>query len=424
MTQSMLLKKMLNLFRGTKMKKQTILFAILVLGLTLFAQEIQEEAVAINIEVPVRVFKGKTFIDNLTINDFEIYEDGILQRTEAVYLIKKLDILREDTELNKEEAMKKFAPKVSRNFVFLFEIHEYLPKIGTAVEYFFDEVYAVGDSISVITPLQAYIFNYKVLAKLPKKEISKQLIGRIRSDTLKCTAVYRGLLRDLEDVRQFEKDAPVLAGMQGTVRMMHSDISLKLKNLRYLDENRFLEFADALKDKEGPKHVFFFLQKLNIPIIRYNPVFGFDDLDEFEGFMAIDEAKIQRIFSDSSITAHMIYVTKLSDLEIMGRGSREGLMDNIDASDDTQTTMPRVIQEISGDIFSAFKDIAEATGGIVDSSTNAAASFKKAAEASENYYLLYYSPKNYVASGKFMEITIKVKGQNYKITHRAGYIAD
>ncbi len=62
------------------MKKHTILLAILVLGLTLFAQEIQEKAVAINIEVPVRVFKGKTFIDNLTIDDFEIYEDGILQK--------------------------------------------------------------------------------------------------------------------------------------------------------------------------------------------------------------------------------------------------------------------------------------------------------------------------------------------------------
>jgi len=33
--------------------------------------------------------------------------------------------------------------------------------------------------------------------------------------------------------------------------------------------------------------------------------------------MAVDEAKIKQIFSDSSITAHMIYVTKLSDLDIM-----------------------------------------------------------------------------------------------------------
>ena len=404
------------------MKKHTILLAILVLGLTLFAQDIQEEAVAINIEVPTRVFKGKTFIDNLTIDDFEIYENGILQKTEAVYLIKKLDILREDTELSAEEAKEKFAPKVFRNFVFLFEIHEYLPKIGTAVEYFFDEVYAEGDSITVITPLQTYHFNYEVLGRLPKKEISKQLIGQIRKDLLKSSSVYRGLLRDLEDVKTYEQDAPVDSGMDGVIRMMHSDITQKLRNLRYLDENKFMEFADALKVKEGPKHVFFFLQKLNIPIIRYNPVFGFDDLDEFEGFMAIDGTKIQRIFSDASITAHMIYITKLSDLDIMGRDT--AAVTSTDEEDTGVTAMPRVIQEVSGDIFSAFKDVADATGGVVDSSTNAAASFKKSVEASENYYLLYYSPKNYVANGKFMEITIKVKGQNYKITHRAGYIAD
>ena len=64
------------------------------------------------------------------------------------------------------------------------------------------------------------------------------------------------------------------------------------------------------------------------------------------------------------------------------------------------------------------------TLGIVDSSANVAASFKKASDASENYYLLYYSPINYVSDGKFKEIKIKVKGQRYKISHRAGYIAD
>ena len=66
------------------MKKYTIILTIIVLGLALFAQEIQHDAIAINIEVPVRVFKGRTFIDNLTIDDFEIYEDGILQNTEAM----------------------------------------------------------------------------------------------------------------------------------------------------------------------------------------------------------------------------------------------------------------------------------------------------------------------------------------------------
>ena len=403
------------------MKKQTILLAILVLGLTLFAQEIQHEAVAVNIEVPVRVFKGKTFIDNLTIDDFEIYEDGVLQKTEAVYLINKMDIVREETEMIKEEARKIFAPKASRNFVFLFEIHEYLPKIGTAMEYFFNDIYMTEDTLTLITPLQTYRFNNEALVRLTKKEISKEFIGQLRGDTRRSTAEYRTLLRDLEDIKRFEKNME--GGFEDLVRMMHSNISITLRKIRYLDENMLLEFSDVLKKTEGPKHVFFFLQKLQIPIIRYNPVFGTDDLEEFEAFMAVDKAKIKRIFSDASITAHMIYVTKLSDLDIMER-ERVGRLTNTDEYDTSQTTMPRVLQEISGSIFSAFKDIAQATGGIVDSSTNAAASFKKAADASENYYLLYYSPKNYVANGEFKEIKIKVKSQRYKISHRAGYIAD
>jgi len=81
-------------------------------------------------------------------------------------------------------------------------------------------------------------------------------------------------------------------------------------------------------------------------------------------------------------------------------------------------------KDISGSIFSAFKDIAHATGGTVDSSANAAFSFKKAVNASENYYLIYYNPKNYKADGKFKKIKVKVKGKNYRVTHRAGYLAD
>ncbi len=71
---------------GGIMKKLFLAIGILVICITSVSQEIQHEAVAINIEVPVRVFKGDTFIDNLTINDFELHEDGKLQAIEAVYL--------------------------------------------------------------------------------------------------------------------------------------------------------------------------------------------------------------------------------------------------------------------------------------------------------------------------------------------------
>ena len=189
-----------------------------------------------------------------------------------------------------------------------------------------------------------------------------------------------------------------------------------------IDENKFLDFSNTLKTIEGPKHVFFFLQKLLVPIIRTHSVFDLDDLQEFEAYVAFDKEKIKQMFSSSSITSHMIYVTKVSDMEFV---NRDGVsLTSTGIFDTSNPTMPRELRNLSGSFFSAFKDIAQATGGIVDSTTNVAVSFKKAVVASENYYLLYYSPINYAADGKFKEIKIKVKGQRFKITHRAGYIAD
>lgn len=384
------------------------------------SQKIQHEAIVINIEVPVRVYKGNTFIDNLTIDDFEIYEEGILQKAEAMYLVKKTNIEREETTaMDTKEARKRFAPRVARNFVFLFEIHEFLPRIGTAIEYFFDEVFLPEDSLTLVTPQKTYHFDNRALEKYAPKEIAQQFIGQLRADVRMSTVEYRSLLNDLVLVENFEKDAAD-PDVEDLVRSMHSNIVGRLRNLRYLDENKMLEFAASLENTEGPKHVFFFLQKLQVPIIRYNPVFGFDDLEEFEAYSAVDEDKIKRIFSSSSITAHMIYITKITDTGLDWGGALTAK----DEYDTEQTTMPREIQDISANFFSSFKDIADATGGIVESSTNAAASFKKTMQASEQYYLLYYTPQDYRADGLYKEIKVRIKGQNYRISHRAGYIAD
>lgn len=82
------------------------------------------------------------------------------------------------------------------------------------------------------------------------------------------------------------------------------------------------------------------------------------------------------------------------------------------------------MQERSDDIFSAFNEMARATGGFVESSARADYLFQRALEASENYYLLYYSPLNYETDGKFKEIKVRVKNKNYKVIYRLGYFAD
>jgi hypothetical protein len=82
------------------------------------------------------------------------------------------------------------------------------------------------------------------------------------------------------------------------------------------------------------------------------------------------------------------------------------------------------MEDHSEDIFAAFREMAISTGGYVDSSAMADSLFKRAVEASENYYLLYYAPESYSADGKFRDIKIKVKNKNYRVLHRAGYFAN
>ena len=79
--------------------------------------------------------------------------------------------------------------------------------------------------------------------------------------------------------------------------------------------------------------------------------------------------------------------------------------------------------ERSEDIYGAFSEVARATGGISDTSANAAAAFQRAIDASENYYLLYFKPRDAKPDGRFHEITVKVKGGGYRLAHRAGYFA-
>jgi hypothetical protein len=67
--------------------------------------------------------------------------------------------------------------------------------------------------------------------------------------------------------------------------------------------------------------------------------------------------------------------------------------------------------------------LARETGGIAESTANPAFAVKKASDASENYYLLYYAPANTKLDGKFREIKVSIKGRSYRVSHRSGYFA-
>ena len=385
-----------------------ILFIAVLASITFtLAQKLQHEAVAINIEVPVRVFKGNTFIDDLTMRDFEIYEDGKLQDIEAVYLIKKSDIKREEVNIKKEEARRKFSPKVNRNFILVFELIDYLPKLKESIDYFFTNVLTTKDSLIIATPEKTYNLNKQILAAAPREQIIEQLNAKLKKDITLGSREYKSLLRDYKLL--FNSDYP----LDLKLMMMKNKIR-EFKNLRCVDEKRVKDIAGFLKNMDGQKHVFFFYQKDILPFPPLPPdSLAYLDLQSLlASFSFFDVEKIKDLYADSSITIHFLYVsnprtTVTSNINVEQRGRRE-----------------MELMDISMDKFDAFDQMAKATGGVSDSSANVVSLLEKAATASENYYLLYYTPKNYKTDGKFKKIEIKVKGKNYYIRHRAGYFAD
>jgi len=122
-----------------------------------------------------------------------------------------------------------------------------------------------------------------------------------------------------------------------------------------------------------------------------------------------DVKDIEKIFADASLTVNFIFLTNSTT-------------STYDITDQFNTD-ERSLKDLSGSIFGAFREMAQASGGITESSTNALASFKKTVTASENYYVLYYVPSEYRADGKFKEIKVTVKGKHYEVSNRSGYIA-
>jgi len=411
------------------MKKLCVLMCLVLPIISAFSQEIQEQSFVVNIEVPVRVFRGDTFAGDLSIDDFEVLEDGIPQKIEAVYLINKRNVER-------SEEKKRFTPETRRNFYLFFEITAYDPRIELGIKYFIQNVLVPSDNLMIVTPMKTYRMKSKTFEMMPKDKVVKQLVGIIRKDAMVGSSEYKSIIDDIAGVASSlsaalnpttkgETDITALddTGSDMTRGMsieeqieMYSVLLSKLDSIRRVDQKKLLNFADYLKDSVGQKHVFMFYQKEFIPQIepkildqtmselndRPDIVHKLTEvMSLYRREVTFDVTTVQQAFADSSIAIHFLFLTN-----------------------PPQQKYGVHFEEHSEDIFSAFTQMSSATGGFSESSMNPDFLMRKAVEASENYYLLYYSPSEYKSDGKFREIKVRVKRQGHQVSHRAGYFAN
>ncbi|MGB2905612.1 MAG: hypothetical protein WBB73_00835 [Candidatus Aminicenantaceae bacterium] len=404
-----------------------LVFCSAVLG----QQILREISQVINIEVPVRVFKSGRFVDDLTIKDFEVLEDGVPQKVEAVYLIRK------DTVTRGEDKQQKYRPQTARTFFLFFEVSEWDARLGESVDYFCSSVLLPRDRLIAVTPVKTYRLKEEGFTMKSREDIAAELKSLIRKDALIGDAEYRSALKDLADMAQIlnsalgDESAGSLSsqGMRGVQEgLLEQGIDVvathyvsylqRLESLREVNELRMMDFAQHLKEQEGQKYVFLFYQREYIPMIDPK-VFtaSSSSLQDVEGVdlnmlladvanwynqdMGTDVERVKRAFADASTAVHFLFITKPAP------------------------NIPGVyFQERSSDTFTPFAEMAKASGGFMSSSANPNFLFKQAVEASENYYLLYYAPKDYMGDGKFKTIKVRIKGEGFKTIHRLGYFSN
>jgi VWFA-related protein len=376
--------------------------------------QIRHDVAVVNIAVPVRVFDGTRFVGSLGIGDFEVTEDGRAQPIEAVYLIRGSKIQRQQGAADLGAP----TPKTVRNYVLLFQIAEYMPEIDKAVDLFFEKIYRPGDIVDVLTPRRALRLREPIRSPAMLGKAQREVRTKLRTDILNVMGASRSLIDDM--LTHLGESDSVDAALD--LEKYRTDLE-RFKSLRSIDAGLMAAFAADLKARPGAKHVFIFYQRDKVPQLDNRKLTeSLASNDYAEAFMVhelmtiynrgsdIDSREIEQAFSDASVDIHFLYVTR-------NRYDPRNDVGTMAVLDGIQMT------ESSADIYRVFKEIAEATGGTSAASANPSALLRAAAEASEQYYLLYYRPLAAQSDGKFHRIDVKVMRAGLKVSHRHGYFA-
>jgi len=393
---------------------------VFIFFLTLFVITNYAIADVDKVEIPIRVFYKGVFVDNLNLNDFEVYEDGMLQKVNSLSLIKGINIL-------KQEGASPDSIVTHRNYWLMFQATEWDNKIAEAIDYLFKSVLQSGDTMTLITPMKAYSLSPEAMANKSDEDLAKEMQKIVRKDIQIGNSDYRATLNSLRRIVQsiggetnkteadMETDG---VGSQFGLEMQierYKQSLLKLESLRLVDEKKLLDFASSLRAVPGKNFVFFFYQRefrpeinpsvLNTMMSLYqeqpNILNDLQDLfNLYKRDSTINAVDLERAFADSGVNFNFIFMNKES-MYMFGA----------------------IMREQSEDVFDIFSKIAKATGGRALMTQNPAVSFQAAADFSEKYYLLSYSPTAETAKeSSFRKIEVKLKkGPGYEIYHQVGY---
>ena len=255
------------------------------------------------------------------------------------------------------------AAKGPRNLIVFFEFLDNANGVENAVEYIFNKMLGPSDQLIIQSPARVYGFSPKTLSR-PKAELIAMMQEKLRGDISRSGQNYKQVISDMETaIRNLEgfvmpsgvdssgiNQPPETRNLSELFAFYRQGLD-NLKQLRMVKDTPLRQLTAAFRGQKGENHVIVLFEREFRPIPRREALNALGEMPKF-AFLAnelfltgntkepFDVAALADYFKQVPLTQHFIYVTSKN------------------------TSVSGNVLENSGDIYSAFSKIAEATGGV------------------------------------------------------------
>jgi hypothetical protein len=403
-------------------------------------EPIVEEVTVTNVEVPVRVlYKGKP-VDNLTKDDFIIYENRKKMEINGFFVKrKKIKITSSPGTTKPTEQEMSLAPQ-PRMFVLAFNVTQYNENFQEAVAHLFDKILRPTDHVIVFANTSSRQYprienksrvKQEIIGDL--KEASREARHRLLSFANRLETSLKGT-HPKEDIRLFLEPG----GTSNIAEMGRFAVRILTRYLdawneykkRYLSPRveQFYYFARYLEKVKGEKYVLSFYQFEFFPKIRVNSQTMLKLRTLSSTLTSTNDGAL--VAQGNVIDRLLNQLNNDYDLE-KGFPNEEitKLFSKVDATFHSffiKTSNPIALQDleyktVASDLERVLRGITNLTGGKNITSNKLAASLEIISEVEDVYYILTYVPHDPNVTGK---LNIKVKNKKHQVFYDDNFRAD
>lgn len=387
----------------------------------------KEADAANNAEILVRVFNNRKPIDNLTRENFKLYEEMKLQTING-FKKKRKKIGLQDT-----------SPSLSRCFVLVFHLNEYSEQIQEGLTHFLNNLLREKDQLLIIANDKTLFYNdlrdkEKIFPTIDRvlREESKQTRERMYNE-LKENETFMNKIRtraSRESVRDYINNYK--SGIHLHYYMKYIKFSIE-QYINALSEykkkyivpkiDEYYKISELIKKIKKEKWMINFQQIGAIPELKKsNRAFILKLVTDLENSVMGDELLYSRLFKKSLDNIDDLFnnITGIPIDEISKLFYKVDVTFNaILVPTDTGTlSKNKKYQGICTNIEESLGAAAFNTGGNFIMSNNIKNALETIKEKEDLYYLLTYTPKNPEKIGK---IRVEVNNKKYKVLYKNNY---